>query len=69
MRADRLRLFEATEQIETISKFSEGGREAFFMLLGSKAAGHGQQVRRPAFDRPEVCPSHIRADRLSRWPR
>src|ERR1039457_7066304 len=30
MRTDRLRLLDATEQIEMISKFSEHGREAFF---------------------------------------
>ncbi|MGO9093866.1 MAG: DUF86 domain-containing protein [Bryobacteraceae bacterium] len=30
MRADRLRLLDAVEQIELISRFSQGGREAFF---------------------------------------
>jgi uncharacterized protein with HEPN domain len=30
MRADRLRLLDALEQIDLISRFSQGGREAFF---------------------------------------
>jgi uncharacterized protein with HEPN domain len=30
MRADRLRLLDALEQMELISRFSQGGREAFF---------------------------------------
>jgi uncharacterized protein with HEPN domain len=30
MRADRLRLLDAVEQIELISQFSQQGREAFF---------------------------------------
>ena len=29
MRADRLRLLDAVEQVELISRFSQGGREAF----------------------------------------
>ena len=33
MRTDRLRLLDAIEQIELISSFSEGGREAFFSDL------------------------------------
>jgi len=41
MRTDRLRLLDATEQIEMISKFTEHGREAFFSdLLVQSAVLH-----------------------------
>jgi uncharacterized protein with HEPN domain len=58
MRGDRLRLLDATEQIEMISKFSERGREAFFSdvlvqsavlhrlaLLGEACRGVSDQLR------------------------
>ena len=58
MRTDRLRLLDATEQIEMISKFSEHGREAFFSdvlvqsailhrlaLLGEACRGVSHELR------------------------
>lgn len=64
MRTDRLRLLDAIEQIELISKFSECGREAFFKdlivqsailhrlaLLGEACRGVSLKVRE---SHPEV---------------
>jgi uncharacterized protein with HEPN domain len=58
MRADRLRLLDAIEQIELISSFSERGRDAFFndllvqsavlhrlALLGEACRGVSSEVR------------------------
>jgi uncharacterized protein with HEPN domain len=58
MRTDRLRLIDATEQVEMISSFSERGREAFFAdvlvqsavlhrlaLLGEACRGVSDELR------------------------
>jgi len=54
MRADRLRLLDAVEQIELISRFSQQGRDAFFGdVLVQSAVLHrlasGRSLPRPVF--------------------
>jgi uncharacterized protein with HEPN domain len=65
MRADLLRLLDATEQIELLSKFCERGREAFFSdvlvqsallhrlaLLGEACRGVSDELREAHADIP-----------------
>ena len=71
MRTDRLRLLDATEQIEMISKFSEHGREAFFSdvlvqiailhrlaLLGEACRGVSDELREAHGEFPVRRSSH-----------
>src|ERR1022692_4891715 len=80
MRTDRLRLLDATEQIEMISKFSEHGREAFFSdvlvqsailhrlaLLGEACRGVSHELREAHGEFPVRRSSHSATLKSGVW--